>query len=90
MWTYVLRRIIYAENSELISAFHYNGKDWIETEPIVKVPGQYEAPVAACTIGGKPEVAWESLYSRKLSTHVSKYESGQWSESILYCGERGS
>lgn len=58
MWMYALRRISYPKNLELVSAFHFNGKTWIETEPVTKSAGQYEAPSATCAFGGKPVVAW--------------------------------
>lgn len=133
MWMYGLRRISYPENAELISAFHFDGKDWIEINSVTKTSGQYETPIAACAIGGKPVVAWteiegddwkinavigkandfddpytfpvksgrsinpvlispdinrnwiawENLHNGKFTIHISKYESGKWSEPII-------
>ncbi len=58
MWMYALRRVSYPENAELVSAFHFDGKNWTETDSVSKSAGQYEAPVATCATGGKPVVAW--------------------------------
>jgi len=58
MWMYALRRISYPENAELVSAFHFDGENWMETDPVTKSAGQYEAPAATCATNGKPVVAW--------------------------------
>lgn len=58
MWMFSLRRLGYPRNTEVVSAFHFDGKSWIEIDPVTQSDGQYEAPVATCAIGGKPVVAW--------------------------------
>jgi len=58
MWMYSLRRLKYPEDTEVISAFKYDGKSWLETDPITKIAGHYETPIASCAKGGKPVIAW--------------------------------
>ena len=71
MWMFALRRISYPENTELVSAFHFDGKDWIETDPITKSAGQYEAPAATCATGGKPVVAWAEKKAEEWAINVA-------------------
>jgi hypothetical protein len=71
MWIYTLRRMSYPENSELISSFHFDGKKWMETEAVCKLPGQYEAPAAACAQGGQPIVAWTEKKAEKWVINVA-------------------
>ena len=61
LWMFSLRRLTYPKNSELISAFHFEGGTWKEMEPVTKKEGQYETPCAACAKGGTPVVAWTAL-----------------------------
>ncbi len=89
MWTYALRRISYPENSELISAFHYKGKDWIETEPVTKVPGQFEAPVAACATGGKPVVAWTEIKNEEWVINVAHMQGKGFSDPFTFRAKSG-
>ena len=71
MWMFSLRRLSYPDNKEVVSAFRFDGKSWIETNPVTKEEGQYEAPVAACATGGKPVVAWTEIDSGKWTIKVS-------------------
>lgn len=89
MWMYALRRIAYPENTELISAFHYSGKDWIETEPVTKVPGQYEAPVAACANGGKPVVAWTGIKHEDWVINVAHMQGKGFSDPFTFSPKSG-
>ncbi len=77
MWMFSLRRLSYPENSELISAFRYDGKSWIETDPVTKSEGQYESSVAACATGGKPVVAWTGI------------DAGSWTIKVSIFGKNG-
>ena len=61
MWLFSLRRKSYPKNLELISVFHFDGNSWTENDPVSKLEGQYEAPVAACALGGKPTIAWTEI-----------------------------
>ncbi len=72
MWLYSLRRISYPANQELISSFHFNGKNWIETDPVTKSTGQYETPVASCAFEGKPNVAWTEIQGEEWVINASQ------------------
>jgi len=73
MWMFSLRRLKYPQDNELISAFRYQGDSWIETDPVTKEVGKYEAPIAACAKDGKPVVAWCSIESGKWIINVANY-----------------
>lgn len=72
LWMFSLRRLPYPDNKELVSAFRFDGSSWNETDLVTKNPGQFEAPVAACAVGGKPVVAWTSIDSGKWTIKVSR------------------
>ncbi len=71
MWMYSLRRISYPENAEFVSSFHFDGKNWAETDPVTKSSGQYETPVAACATNGKPVVAWTEIEGDNWNINVA-------------------
>ncbi len=73
-WMFSLRRIKYPQDREVISAFRLKGDEWIETDPVSKVEGQYEAPIAACAKDGEPFVAWCSIESEQWVINVASYE----------------
>lgn len=77
MWMFSLRRLSYPDHREVVSAFHYENDAWVETTPVTKTAGQYEAPVAACAAGGKPVVAWTEI------------DAGQWVINVSRCGDNG-
>jgi len=79
-WMFSLRRLKYPQNTELISAFRLNGDTWVETDPVSKKEGQYEAPVAACARDGQPIVAWCSIKSDQWIINVSNFEEGVFSK----------
>ncbi len=80
MWMFSLRRINYPLNKEIISAFHYQGNNWIETDPVTKTEGQYESPIASCANGGKPVVAWTEIDSGKWTIKVSIFRDNKFDD----------
>ena len=79
-WMFSLRRMKYPQNKELISAFRLKGDKWIETDPVSKKEGQYEAPIAACAKDGKPVVAWCSIESDQWIINVANFEKDSFSK----------
>jgi len=73
-WMFSLRRLKYPQDKEVVSAFRLNGDSWIETEPVSRKEGQYEAPIAACAKGGNPVVAWSSIESDRWIINVSHFD----------------
>src|SRR5210317_2177201 len=63
MWMFSLRRLKYPQDKELVSAFRFVGDAWLETDPVSKIEGHFEAPVAICAPEGFPVVAWCSIES---------------------------
>ena len=80
MWMFALRRMTYPEDKELISAFRYDGKSWLETNPVTKKAGQYETPIAACSSDGKPVVAWTDINSGKWTINVSNFNENEFTQ----------
>ncbi|WP_289053761.1 sulfatase-like hydrolase/transferase [Carboxylicivirga marina] len=72
MWTFALRRISYPENTELISAYHFDGKKWQDVDPITTSTDKYEVPVAACAKNGKPIVAWAEIKGQDWIINASR------------------
>ena len=56
-----LRRLEYPSDKEIISLFEYQDGNWVETDPVTKEAGSYEAVSADCHRKGKPAVAWTEL-----------------------------
>lgn len=80
MWIHTLRRMAYPENTELITSFHFDGKEWTETEPVTQLQGQYEAPVSSCASGGKPIVAWTEIKDQHWSINVASMKTKGYNE----------
>ena len=89
MWMYALRRISYPENAELVSAFHFDGKNWAETDPVTKSSGIYESPVASCASGGKPIVAWTEIKGKDWVINASKMNENGFSEPYTFPVKKG-
>jgi len=54
IWTYAQRRIHSPQNGELISAFYFDGINWVETDPVTKSAGMDEAPATSYACNGIP------------------------------------
>ena len=80
MWMYALRRFEFPANDETISAFYFDGKTWTEIDPVTKSTGQYEAPISACALGGKPLVAWTEIKGDDWLIKASKMNENGFSE----------
>ncbi|MCK5157611.1 MAG: DUF3604 domain-containing protein [Candidatus Heimdallarchaeota archaeon] len=89
MWMYALRRISYPENAELISAFHFDGKNWTEKDAVSKYPGQYEAPVAICATGGKPVVSWVEIEDEDWVINVAMMKANGMSDPYTFSVQSG-
>lgn len=68
----------------MISAFHFNGKGWKETDPVTKVIGKYEATVAACATGGKPLAAWTEILEEEWIINVAMMNAKGMSDPYLF------
>lgn len=89
IWMYSLRRIDYPENAELISSFHFNGKEWKETNPVTKSIGQYESPASACASDGKPVVAWTEIKGKDWTINVSQMNGKNFDEPHTFVAKEG-
>jgi len=84
MWMFALRRISYPENAELISAFHFDGINWKETDAVTRLAAEYEAHVAACATGGKPVVAWTEKKEEDWVINVAMMKADGISDPYLF------
>jgi hypothetical protein len=89
MWLYSLRRGSYPENLELISSFYFNGKNWIETDPVTKSLGQYETPAASCAQGGNPIVAWTEIKGDDWMINASQMQENGFNNSYTFPLQNG-
>ena len=89
MWMFALRRMTYPEDKELISAFHFDGKSWYETNPVTINTGQYETPIAACSSDGRPVVAWTDIKSAKWIINVSTLNEDKYSKPYQFLVKAG-
>ena len=89
MWMFALRRLKYPQNRELVSAFRFNGDTWIETEPVTKKEGQYEAPIAVCAPDGLPVVAWCSIESDRWIINVANLKGDAFSRPYQFKAKSG-
>jgi hypothetical protein len=89
MWLFSLRRMSYPENLELISAFHFDGRKWIEIDPVTKSYGQYETPAASCAQGGKPIVAWTGIIGEKWVINTAQMDEKGFNEPYTFPVKQG-
>lgn len=80
MWMFSLRRLNYPKDTEVVSAFRFDGKSWEETDPVTKREGQYEAPVASCAGGGKPVIAWTEIKGENWDINVASLKGNGFSD----------
>lgn len=89
IWMYSLRRNSYPENSELISAFQFDGENWQEKAPVTNSVGKYEAHAAACATNGKPVVAWTEVKGQEWEINVSQMKRNDFSEPFTFSVKKG-
>ncbi len=89
MWMFSLRRLQYPQDKELVSAFRFVGDAWLETDPVSKTEGHYEAPVAVCAADGLPVVAWCSIESDRWKINVSNYDGDGFSKPHQFKSKSG-
>ena len=88
-WLFSLRRLPFPDNKELISAFSYDGKNWLEQDSVSADAGQYETPVASCAPNGEPVVAWTCKQGDDWSIRVSLRENGRFSRPKIFQEDSG-
>jgi len=84
MWLFSLRRNEYPKNSEVISAFKYLDKKWIEIEDVTKQAGMYETQTSACAADGQPVVAWAEKKGETWDINVSVMEENKMLEPYTF------
>ena len=79
----------FPENSEVISAFRFDGKKWAETGPVTASAGQYESPAASCAPGGKSVVAWAEIKGNDWDINVALNEGSSFTRPYTFPVKQG-
>ena len=71
-------------NTDTFCVYHFDGKKWLEVDPVTKREGHYEVPVSSCSQNGKPVIAWNEIIGDKWKINVATLNGNGFSKPYTF------